>query len=87
MLNMEDTSLQLTPEAPFDGNATTNIVPTKAETVKRELTSGDAELDYRFSVEDEQYVDTPEINQQDTLVELREREDGFASLRRSHGWF
>ena len=75
MLNMEDTSLQLTPEAPFDGNATVNIVATKDETVKQELTSGDTELDYRFSAEDEQYADGPEIDQQKAVEELRKREE------------
>ena len=37
MLNMEETSPQPTPEAPFDGNATTDIVTRPDESVKQQL--------------------------------------------------
>ena len=44
MLDMEETSPQRTPEAPFDGSATTDIVATPDRTVKE-----------RFSVDDSEY--------------------------------
>lgn len=39
MLNMESSSLQLTPEAPFDGNATTDIVTDPQQSVKDEVSN------------------------------------------------
>ena len=48
MLNMEETSPQLTPEAPFDGNATNPIVATLEQSVKEESTESEYLTDEQF---------------------------------------